>query len=99
MPIQEPLSTINSPRRYYLLKRLITEGRDESIEAQWHAKQIEVAGTALPPSFPYLSLLGTYYTTVEDLNGANLRELRDFGLTKKQAEAVLEAAAPLIEAL
>ena len=92
-------TSINSPRRYYLLKRLVTQSRDESIEAQWHAKQVEVAGTALPSSFPSLSLLGAFYTTVEDLNGADVAELRDFGLTKKQAEAVIAAAAPLIEAL
>ncbi len=92
-------ATINSHRRYCLLKRLVTQSRDESITAQWRAKQEEVAGTALPSSFPNLSLLGTFYTTVEDLNGADVAELRDLGLTKKQAEAVIAAAAPLIEAL
>ncbi len=92
-------TSVNSHRRYCLLKRLVTQSRDESIEAQWHAKQVEVAGTALPSSFPSLSLLGTFYTTVEDLNGADVNELRDLGLTKKQAEAVILAVAPLIEDL
>ena len=93
------LTSINSPRRYYLLKRQVASLRDESIEAQWHAKQIEVVGTVLPSAFPFLSLLGTFYTTVEDLNGANVEELRDFGLSRREAEAVIAAVEPLIELL
>ncbi len=89
-------STIERARRYYLLKRRAALSREESIEAQWHANQDEEPGTALPASFPFLSLLGTFYTTVEDLDGAGVEELRSLGLTEKQACAVLLAVEPLI---
>ena len=89
-------STIPTPRRYYLLKRRATLDREESITSQWHAKQDEEPGTALPASFPFLSLLGTFYTTVEDLDGASERELVSFGLTRREATSVLCAVLPLI---
>lgn len=90
-------STIERARRYYLLKRRITLDREESVMTDvWHSKQDEEPGTALPASFPFLSLLGTFYANVEDLDGADVAELTSFGLTQKQACAVLDAVAPLI---
>ncbi len=89
-------STIERARRYYLLKRRAALDREESIEAQWHAKQDGEPGTALPATFPFLSLLGTFYANVEDLDGADVAELRSFGLSEKQACAVLSAVLPLI---
>ena len=90
--------TIKTARRYYLGKRQQSLERDLDIEAQWHAKQDGEPGAALPATFPFLVQLATGgYTKVEDLDGADNTELRNFaGLTLREADAVLAALAPLL---
>ncbi len=89
-------STIETPRRYYLLKRRITLDREDSITTQWHAKQDEEPGTPLPASFPFLDRLGTFYSTQEDLDGADVPELQSFGFTRRDACIILTAEANLL---
>ena len=61
-------------------------------------KQDSEPGTALPAGFPFSTkLAAAFYTTVEDIDGANNEELRDeAGLTEREATAVLTALQPLL---
>lgn len=63
----------------------------------WHAKQSEEPGTDLPTGFPAKAELAVAgYTTVEDLDGADVEELEDYaGISQLQASAVLAALAAL----
>lgn len=87
-------------RRYYLRKRIyeLRHGSRSGQDGIWRAKQEAEPGVALPATFPFLSshLAPCGYETVEDLDGASVDELRELGLTRLEAEAVLAALAPLI---
>lgn len=88
--------SVNSKRRYYLLKRLHAR-RFCYEEDAWIVKQAAIAGTALPASFPHLGALATAgYSTTEDLNGAAQAELVEFAkLNPRDADVVLAALAAL----
>lgn len=91
------MSTIESERRYYLLKRLRAKQRDEDSAGIWKSKQEAVAGTALPATFPLLSRLSTAgYTTTEDLHGSDATELSVSGFSARESELILAALAPLL---
>ncbi len=88
---------LKSPRRYYLLHR-----RDALLSNQlglagvWRANQEAQPGTPLPQAFPRLEQLAAAgYTTKEDLDGADVVELRDAGLSPRDATTVLAAMAKL----
>lgn len=97
MTFCDPSQQVRSYRRYCLLERLAANTREDfSIASVFRAKQEATPGTALPADFPSLALLATAgYSTVEDINGADLEELLCAGLTIKRAEAVLTALAAL----
>lgn len=63
----------------------------------WHAKQVAEPGTDLPADFPAkLELEAAGYTTVEDVDGADVEELEDYAaLSSANANAVLAAIAAL----
>jgi len=84
---------INTVRRYYLLAyRDHLFVREHGIAQAYLAKQQETTGTALPVAFPYLSELATkQYTTQEDLDGADVEELRSVGFTVGKAKEILAA--------
>jgi hypothetical protein len=87
---------VNSVRRYYLLKRLFA--RQMCLEEDaWAAKQAATPGTGLPADFPArAALVAAGYTTREDVDGAEVRELRRFAkLSTAEAEAVIAAVAAL----
>ena len=92
------MAKLKSVRRVYLGKRRQAFERDSPITTQWHGKQGEEPGTALPSDFPFLALLAAgFYTTVEDLDGADTDELRLYvGLSLRDATAVLTALTPLL---
>ena len=94
---EQPERSITSPRRYYLLKRQDAAALgDKGLELLWRGKQEAETGAALPTDFPHLSTLEPLgYVAREDLDGADECELREMGLTQKQAQAVLEAFADL----
>lgn len=84
-----------SPRRYYLLKRRHAETHgDAELASSWRAKQEAIYWPALPSDWPTRSKLSAVgYTTVRDLDGADLDELTALGLTRVEAQAVLDAMA------
>ncbi len=92
------MAELRSVRRYYLGKRRQTFERDREITAVWHSKQDEEPGVALPSDFPFLvQLAAGFYTTIEDLDGADVEELRVFaGLSLRDATAVFTALTPLL---
>lgn len=93
------MSETRSPRRYYLLQRIEQMQLGESaLAGVWRWKQEQQPATLLPTDFPYLERIGPVgYTTIEDLNGADTRELqRTAGLFLTEAQAVLAAVAPLL---
>lgn len=84
---------IGSPRRYYLAKRQAAR-RDErkALELAWQAKQEAEPGVELAETYPAREALAAAgYTTTEDLDGADVDELRAAGLSTKDAEAALAA--------
>lgn len=84
---------VPSPRRFYLFKRraALTTG-ETHLAGFWRAKQEALAWPALPTDFPGRAVLtAAGYTTVRDLDGADLDELTDLGLTRVAAAAVLAA--------
>ena len=88
--------SVGSPRRYYLLKARFHETMgDKGLAAAFRAKHLEAGGEELPADFPSAAALAAAvppYTTVEDLSGADARELVKYaGLTRAEAEAVLSA--------
>lgn len=88
--------SLNSKRRFYLLKWLAAERRDEPTADRWREKHLAEPGTALPANFPFMSALTSRgYTTVQDLDGAPLRELARVGLRGRDADEVLKALAAL----
>lgn len=71
--------------------------RELSLRDVWHAKQDGEPGVALPAGFPTKDeLAAAGYTTVEDIDGADVEELEDYvGISQFQATAVLTALAAL----
>lgn len=84
---------IQTPRRYYLLKRRAALAAGEPhLAGFWRAKQEALYWPALPSDFPArAALVAAGYTTVRDLDGADTTELRNLGLTRDQADAVVAA--------
>ena len=97
--VEQTPALFKTARRYYLRKRLFEQRNHdpEGLEAVWQSKQEAEPGTALPATFPFIDILSACgYTTEVDLDGANVDELRELGLSRLQAEKVLAALAPLI---
>ena len=88
--------SVNSKRRYYLLKRLQARRHCREEDA-WIGKQAALGGNALPASFPHLAALtAAGYSTTEDLTGAAPDELVEFvNLSFRDAAAVLAALSAL----
>ncbi|NUP08446.1 MAG: hypothetical protein HOW73_20545 [Polyangiaceae bacterium] len=91
------MSEVSNARRYYLLRYQFALDLCEATSHAWLTKHDEEPGTTLPEDFPLRAELAlAHYTTTEDLEGADVAELRKrAGLTRSQAEAVLTAAAAL----
>jgi hypothetical protein len=84
--------SVERPRRYYLGKRLEAAVRGSSLAEVWQAKQEAEPGTSLAADFPYRSrLVAAGYSTVEDLDGATVDELKQAGFSEREASAVLAA--------
>jgi hypothetical protein len=85
--------SVESVRRYYLLKRLAAAvSNDTALESLWAGKQAAESGTELDATFPYVTRLATAgYVAVEDLDGATVEELQQSGFTSREAAAVLAA--------
>lgn len=88
---------ITTPRRYALLKRLYWRRMCEpDLEGVWRSKQEALPGTSLPEGFPLAARLAAEgYTTTEDLNGADKRELAAAGFSPQEAQEILSALAEL----
>lgn len=84
---------IGSVRRYYLRKRITATALGETaLAAAWRAKQESVYWPTLASDFPSRAdLIAAGYSTVRDLDGAGITELTDAGLTRTEAQAVLDA--------
>lgn len=66
-----------------------------ALEGVWRAKQEAEPGTPLPSDFPYLTRLAqSGYTTVHDLDGADVEEMLEAGFNEKEALAIGEALEP-----
>jgi hypothetical protein len=74
-----------------------SEGNSE-LESLWRYKQENIPSTPLPLNFPYRSeLAAAGYTTMMDLDGADVPELRAVGkLRRLEAESVVEAYALIV---
>lgn len=85
--------SLPTPRRYYLAKRRYWLALEEWAAAGvWRWKQEQIAWPDLPAAFPARAkLIAAGYTTVRDLDGADLDELTTLGLTRREALAVLAA--------
>lgn len=87
---------ITSLRRYFLLKRLEAARLQSELASTWRAKQEAEPGTALPSTFVLRDrLVAAGYSTKEDLNGADVEELRLAGFTSRESQAILDAVAQL----
>lgn len=93
------MSDINSIRRYYLGERLnaLFMG-EEGLAAVWRYKQESIPGSPLPSDFPFSAELAKRgYTTVEDVWGADSRELQMRAyLPARDAELVVTRIAALV---
>lgn len=89
------MSETRNLRRYALHKRRAAEEMgDIAIRDVWASKQEEIAGTALPDDFPERTrLVSLYYSTLEDLDGADEHELCALGFSMQMAAKILAAAA------
>lgn len=86
--------SVRRARRYYLLKRLSATREDSGLASAWRGLQEREPGTSLPASFPGReSLVAAGYTTIEDVDGADVSELLSNvpGLGRRDAEAALAA--------
>lgn len=90
---------VKLPRRYYLHKRLeAAAGEDWPVAGVWRWKQERQPGVALPADFPFLvRLVEKGYSTREDLDGADERELLKLGFSTREAAAILKALEALLE--
>lgn len=98
MTFCDPSQQVVSVRRYYLLERLAARRREDfAMSSVFRAKQEAEAATPLPIDFPSRApLVAAGYSTVEDINGADIEELLCAKLTTKQAETVLTELAALL---
>lgn len=81
---------VTSQRRYLWLavQRSIRERSDT--DAALRGRRLEVTGTALPATFPSrTALLTAGVLAVEEVVGADVPELRSYGLTTPQAERLI----------
>ena len=87
------MSTLGSPRRFYLAKRhAAAELGDVALELVWAGKQEAEPGTPLPTDFPYRPrLVAIGYLALEDLRGADECELTELGFSSREAAAILAA--------
>lgn len=88
------MSTVGSPRRYYLLKsREATKRRDGALASAWRALQLgQPGGAALPATLAgYAALTAAGYVATNDVVGADEAELRDAGLSPSDARDVVAA--------
>jgi len=88
------VAEVRCARRYYLLSALSAERTEDlGLAGAWRSKQLDQPGTALPPGFPFAAQLAEVgYTTVEDLDGADERELEQTtDLPSEHIEAILKA--------
>ena len=82
-----------SRRRYYLFERraAVTRG-DLAIADMWQLKQEAEGGADLPDGFPYLARLEkAFYSTEEDVDGADECEFIALGFSAREAKAILTA--------
>lgn len=85
---------INWPRRYHLLKsRSLDADEEQGLAATFRWKQFQACGDILPDNFPELSkLTAARYVTIEDLDGADDREIGEAtGLNFKTSERITAA--------
>lgn len=87
------MSTLGSPRRYYLAKRHAAKAvGDIGLSLVWSQKQQAEPGTALLATFPYATRLSAQgYTTQEDLYGADTVELVEQRFSTTEAAEILAA--------
>lgn len=78
-------------RRTYLLRRLrFSDQGERGLASAYLGKQLAEPGTPLPEAFPAREkLTAAGYVAIEDVQGANERELERAGLTPREALAVL----------
>lgn len=86
-----------SRRRYYLFERRAAVTREDlAIADMWQLKQQEEGGVELPSDFPYLARLNAlFYSTREDVDGADECEFTELGFTTREAQAILTAFSAL----
>ncbi len=85
-------ASIKSARRFYLLKRQVAERARDDMDLVWRAKQEAQLGTDLAEDFPHRSaLVERGYSTNEDLDGADVRELQAQGFSRDDAQTILAA--------
>lgn len=82
-----------TPRRFYLLKgHTAAKLGEPGLASAWWGKQQAMPGTALPATFPHRAALAALnYVALEDLDGADIEELQQVGLSRGQAAAVIAA--------
>lgn len=88
------MAEVRCARRYFLLNALSAELVDDrGLASAWRSKQQDQPGTPLPAGFPFRSELAEVgYTAVEDLDGADARELEQTtDLPTEHIEAILKA--------
>lgn len=91
-------ATVTSPRRYFMLKARANDAIGQPIVAAvFRAKALEIVSIALPITYPMRTeLIAAHYSTLDDLDGADVAELKAYvGLSTSQATAVI-AAIPTI---
>jgi hypothetical protein len=92
---------IKRPRRYYLHKRKMVPMLDPegvgAVDAFWKYKQEAEPGLPLPAEFPYRERLAVaFYTTVEDIDGADTDELQKARFTRLEAQLIIVEAEKLM---
>lgn len=81
---------VTSHRRYLWLAQQRATRERLGTEAVARARRVAVSGTALPASFPSRTvLLAAGVLAVEEVVGADVHELRSYGLTVTAAEALV----------
>jgi hypothetical protein len=87
------MAAVRNPRRYCLLKSRALDANDmRELAAAFRGKQDAITGTPLPGGVPHqAALAAARYTTVEDLDGADVDELVDQGFPRAHALAVIRS--------
>lgn len=96
-------TAIIHPRRYFLRKyqKRVRDDTELGIASLYLAKQGLLEGQTYPDYIPYQEkLAAAHYTTLDDIVGADADELvEEAGLTRKEANAVIEIITPFEEGL